>query len=62
MAPRPHTPGFDPVQAFPASIWPCGHPKTVSNTRDGDWPRCAMCRREIERKASKRYRERKRAA
>lgn len=40
----------------------CGHPKTPENTRDGDWPRCATCRREIERDASRRYRQRRKAA
>lgn len=41
----------------------CGHPDTPENTRHGEWgPRCAECRREIERRASKRYRDRRKAA
>lgn len=38
----------------------CGHPRDGANTRHTDLgPRCLCCRREIERRASKRYRERK---
>lgn len=41
----------------------CGHPRTNDNMREGDYgPRCATCRREIEREASRRYRARKAAA
>ena len=42
--------------------YPCGHPRTADNTRETDTgPRCAECRRRIEREASRRYRERKAA-
>lgn len=41
----------------------CGHPDTDENTRYTDLgPRCLICRRAIERAASKRYRERRKAA
>lgn len=41
----------------------CGHEKTPDNTREGEWgPRCATCRRAVEREASRRYRQRRKAA
>lgn len=41
--------------------WRCGHPRTFANTAlHTDTPRCLLCRRALERAASRRYRERHR--
>lgn len=38
----------------------CGHPRTPENSRMDDLgPRCLTCRRALERRASKAYRQRK---
>ena len=43
-----------------AQTFRCGHPRTHENSRDGDiGPRCATCRRALERRASQAYRLRK---
>lgn len=43
-----------------AQTFRCGHPRTPENSRDGDiGPRCATCRRALERRASQAYRLRK---
>jgi hypothetical protein len=40
----------------------CGHARRPDNIRMADWGQmCATCRREVERRASARYRARKRA-
>lgn len=55
MSLNPNTPGFRPAQAY----YGCGHPKTLENTRIRDTPCCAMCRRQLERKASRKARVRR---
>lgn len=42
------------------TTWRCGHPRTPDNTHPDC--RCLKCRRALERAASKRYRDRRRAA
>lgn len=38
-------------------IWRCGHPRTDQNTIRRDGARCLSCRRALERRASRRYRQ-----
>lgn len=46
--------------ALGQALWNCGHARAPENTRLTDnQERCAICRRALEREASRRYRARK---